>query len=163
MASLIEVKLREKAIANLNAEQASQTAQNLLEAIHQTPGWKAYEQALESARLAGEIQQVADAALRSEMLNYFTQTGDKKPTPGIEVRLFKRIQYDQQAAIDWARVNAPKLVETRLAKEFDKVAVQLGAPVEEVYEPRVVVATNLRGYLPPELLQVVPQEEAVNE
>jgi len=62
------------------------------------------------------------------------------------------LQYDPAAAIEWCRTNAPALIETKLTKNFEKVAEKLGAPVEVVNEARVVLAGNLNGYLPGDLM-----------
>lgn len=152
MASEVEVALRNLAIARHNKEKADAAVAATREAVEKTPEWAAYQAAADSSVLAAQAVAAMDAEMRNVLLNYYQQTGDKRPTPGASIQIHSRLQYDPAAAIEWCRTNAPALIETKLTKNFEKVAEKLGAPVEVVNEARVVLAGNLNGYLPGDLM-----------
>ena len=152
MATPIEEKLRTLAVAELLQAQAATRLTVAKEAALATPEAQTYQTLLDAQKTLTEAVSMADADVRREMMVYFQVTGDKKPTPGIEVQLRKKIVFDQDVVMDWLAVNAPTLIVHKIASGFEKVAVQLGAPVTVEYEPFVKLASNLRGYLPGELL-----------
>lgn len=159
MATALEERLRALAIAKLYSEQGADRFLSAQNALHTTQEWRVYQAELAAQRLLDDAVTMADALVRQEMMDYYLTTGDKKPTPGIEVQLRKKLVYDQRTVIEWLEVNAPKLIERKVAKGFDKVAETLGAPVTVDYEPFVKMATNLRGYLPSDLLVPIPEPE----
>lgn len=163
MATKVEEALRALAIARVNEERAASAAARLKAVVENTPEWKAYQEAQASAGVASATVAMMDAQMRDTLLEYFQETGDKKPTPGASIQIHTRLRYDPIAAIEWCKVNAPKLVETKLARNFDKVAEQMGAPVEVIAEPRVVLATNLNGYLPKEIMDEFIAESRAEE
>ena len=152
MATILEEKLRILAIAELLSEQAESKLVVAKDMALATPEAKAYQALVDAQRKLTDAVTIADADVRREMMVYFQATGDRKPTPGIEVQMRKKIMFNHDEVMDWLAVNAPKLIEHTIAKGFEKVAVQLGAPVKVEYEPFVKMASNLRGYLPGDLL-----------
>ena len=159
MATQLEVKLRDLAIARHLREEAELGVKAKEDALHQTLEWQALENEKAGMAAYSEAVTVADAAVREELTNYFTATGDKKPTPGAEVQMHKKLVYDQDEVMRWCENNAPMMVEHKLlVRKFEAVAEKLGAPVETTFEPRTVLATNLNGYLPDDMLAAIAEQ-----
>ena len=116
-------------------------------ALEQTPEWAVLQTAKDEESAARQTVSLAEDDLRAEVAHYYEQTSDKKPANGVEVKLFKKLVYDQDEALKWCSANAPALVEYKLAKEFDKVAEKMGAPVKVEMQPRVQIAGNLDEWL----------------
>ena len=78
----------------------------------------------------------------------YHETGNKNPAEGVSIKIFKLLRYDPDEALKWAMNHAPNLVVTSLdIKKFEKVATTLGAPVEEIEDPRVTIAKDLSALL----------------
>jgi hypothetical protein len=87
--------------------------------------------------------------VRCAAVESYLDTGDKAPAPGITIKTFSRLEYDQVAATNWCRGIMPGLL-TLDTKRFERMASQdmlPGAPVEIVKEPRATIATDLSSYL----------------
>lgn len=74
---------------------------------------------------------------------------DKRPAPGVSIRLMTRLTYDKDTALAWCRSNLPNAVITSLdSKAFDKVAkVMPLAFVSTGYEAVAVISTDLSAAL----------------
>lgn len=78
----------------------------------------------------------------------YHETGNKAPAEGVSIKIFKILRYDPDEAMTWAKHNAPHLVVESLdIKRFEKVATTLGAPVEEIEDPRVTISKDLSALL----------------
>ena len=71
------------------------------------------------AQARGAEQELAEqeSRLREMGLERFRETGDKKPGPGVEVKMFVEPRYDSAAALEWA-------TEHRIALALDKKAFE---------------------------------------
>lgn len=99
---------------------------------------------IEAAQTAQAALSDAEALLREEARREFERTGDKKPGPGVAIRLLKRPVYEDQAALSWAMEH--KLCLQLDRKAFEKVAVDLEfVGVRE--EAQVTIATDLAAAL----------------
>lgn len=164
MATVLEEKMRALAIARLVSEQAATIVSDKKLALQSLPEWQTYQEEVEKQKNADLLVIAADADVRQEMLNYYQNTGDKKPFPsGIEVKQYKHLTYDSATMLAWCEEHAPAMVEHKLAKKFDSIAEQLGAPVKVEYEPRVQIASDLRGFLPGDLLVASAEETNTQE
>lgn len=83
---------------------------------------------------------------REAALYAFAAEGDKHPWEGITIKVFKRLEYNVPLAKAWAAAHAPHLL-TLDIKAFEKVAVELGAPVKVLEEPQAQLASKLDAYL----------------
>jgi hypothetical protein len=81
-------------------------------------------------------------SLREATIAHYAETKDKNPLPGLTIKIFKKLVYDVKVAEEWARVKAPAVFKFNTSA-FEKVAVELGAPVTEEEEPRAQIATKL--------------------
>ena len=76
-----------------------------------------------------------EATIRAEAVEYFAATGEKKPVPGVAIKLFRVAVYDKGAARAWIRANAPALL-TPDWKAFEKTAADMGGPIAWKDDPR---------------------------
>ena len=92
----------------------------------------------------------AEAQARSAALAEYAASGERKPAPGIEIRLWQVVDFDEQAATDWCRVHAPNYL-TVDAKRFREAASTLvGAPLVVRAEPRASLRNaEIAAYLAP--------------
>ena len=75
----------------------------------------------------------------------YARTDNKKPAPGVEVKLFKRLDYDAGEALAWARSKQMCLVPEALnIAAFKKIAQATPLPFVFYHEePQVTIATKL--------------------
>jgi hypothetical protein len=163
MPTELEIALRELAIARTNKQIVANRALEKRAALESSPTYREWAEAAELAKAEDAAVLAADALVRQETLNAYVSTGDKHPMPGAEIKLRKYLNYDSDAAIAWCRTNAPALIETKLSRQFDKVAEKIGAPVEVQYEAQVALATNLNGYLPGDMLLAIAAPNSEDE
>ena len=100
---------------------------------------------LEGQAWLAELQKLhADTltALRGEAVRLYEETGNKRPAPGVGIRVYRHLRYDMQEAANWCWRNAPALLMLD-TKAFEKTAITLGAPVEEVEEVTAIIAKEL--------------------
>ena len=86
--------------------------------------------------------QEAEAFLRDLALDAYAETGDKAVAPGIGIRVLTLLDYDMQAALDWA-------MEHKIALQLDiptfkKIAKTSSLPFVTISEePQATIATEL--------------------
>ena len=93
------------------------------------------------ARGVGEQEE----AVRAAALAYYAATGAAKPTPGVEVRTFAVLDYDDAAALVWAKEKQMALIPEQLdARAFEKIASVTALDfVERREKSRALIATDL--------------------
>lgn len=121
-----------------------------------------YDAALENFRAIPEVAEIIEgiaklksdeaditADLKTHAVEHFGITGEKKLPFGIGIRVTKKVQYDSDEALAWARENAPDLL-TLDTKRFEK-AVKAGtftsAPAEVFEVPTGTIPSNLVPHL----------------
>lgn len=105
-----------------------------------------------------EAESAADADLRDEVLKvYAADLDNKKPLPGLEIKLWDVMDFDKAEAEVWARQNMPALLvldtsaykkvlkEVAASKVLSSVIIMPGVVRQE---PKVSVARDLSAYLP---------------
>lgn len=99
---------------------------------------------------AKAARESAEAAAKALGLAHFQLTGEKKPTPGLEVKERTTLTYADADALAWAKQTGIGIVpETFDRKALDKVAKATPLPfVTITTEPQVQLATDLTPYLP---------------
>lgn len=105
----------------------------------------------ENRELTAEINRISDSIATSEIVvrtvadEVYAANGEKKPAPGVEIKLFETISYDQQAAFAWAQQTKLALIPEQLdVKAFEKIAKATPLPfVTKGSEARVSIATDL--------------------
>lgn len=95
-----------------------------------------------AARVAAEERTAWEQAIRDEARMEFLRYGDKTPAPGVTIRLNKRLDYDPDRALVWAKESGQCLALDW--KAFEKQGNVQGLDfVEEVTDPTVCIATDL--------------------
>ena len=85
---------------------------------------------------------MAEAALREAAIIEYGETGNRKPTPGVEIKVFSTLQYDREAAMAWATKH--NLALTLDVKAFEAIARAQPLPiVRKVDEPKATLATDM--------------------
>lgn len=93
----------------------------------------------------------AEAAVRVAAIAEYEARGEKRPTPGVEVKVFSVLTYGADRALAWALEH--KIALTLDKKEFERL---MGKPearpewVTELTQPRAQIATDLARFVPPE-------------
>ena len=101
----------------------------------------------------------AEAELRAVALERFSATEDKAPAPGVSIRIQKRIQYDREQALAWAKAKfyapwstsigvAAGVALTLDTKAFEGLAKHdRTVPAQVIDEPQATIAKDLRAAL----------------
>lgn len=116
-------------------------------ALQAMPEYEHLERATETEKKAiGDVLK-AEAELKDTALELYKETKEKKPIDKVEVKIFKRLEYDPTEALAWCRTNAPSLLVVN-KKPFEKTAVEIGAPVKVSEEAKCTIGGDLSSYLP---------------
>ena len=127
-----------------------QTRNLLNENMRQTPEGKQYELICKDIDKLSEDLMNAETELKSASLAIYKETGEKKLIDKVEVKIYKRLEYDIAKVLTWCRSNAPTFL-TVDKKPFEKMALWssdgLGAPVQVIEEAKCTIGTDLSAYL----------------
>jgi len=91
----------------------------------------------------------AEKELKSVALAFYEYTGEKKPVEKVEVKIYKRLEYDPLKIETWCRTLAPYLLildKKTFEKKVDDFK-KAGAPVEILEEAKCTIGTDLSMYL----------------
>lgn len=78
---------------------------------------------LQEAKEASELMAVIEKNVRSTAEIVYSETGDKKPLPGVEIKIFKILEYDAAAALEWALEHKLAVIPESLdRKAFESIA-----------------------------------------
>lgn len=141
-----EIARRVAELAKLRRESAEHAERIRLarEAFERT-----YAVELLGARQAAAAVEIAETALRAVVAEHYATTQEKKPAPGIEVKLRRTLTYDREAAFAWGKSAKLAIIPERLDdKAFEKIARATPLPfVTYADEPMVTLATDLEKAL----------------
>jgi len=129
-------------------DKAKQREDDMQERLERTEQWISCVDAREGVKLQADQVERAEARVREIAGWRYATEKDTHPAEGVQVRLYTRLDYSEQQCLHWCEMNAPAMIERRLKKDFDKVAVSLGAPVQETENPRVFIARDISQYMP---------------
>jgi len=93
----------------------------------------------------------AETLAKQAALETYDETQDKRPLPGVEIKVFHKVYYNPKDALAWCRANAPNLLVLD-AKRFEKGIIDgtlldvPGAVAEIALEPRAQLASDLSEY-----------------
>jgi hypothetical protein len=93
--------------------------------------------------------QELDNEIRSAAVLEWEESGNKKPFPGIGIRVTKKFGYDFDKALEWSKENMPALL-TLDVKKFEKVLTvsePAGLSLNIDYVPIATIAKDLSMYL----------------
>ena len=143
--------LRLLALCRADAERARSESDSLADAARVTPEYRAFMEARTTQTMAETAVAAASEAVRVKAIEEFEDTREKRPAPGVQIREYRRCEYDQGQALAWCKAFAPTFVQEHVdARAFEKVAETLaeqGAPVRIVREAKATIAGDLRQYL----------------
>lgn len=110
----------------------------------------------ENAELIAEVEarenglKELDQSIRNEAVKLYAQNGNKKPHAAVGIRVYKRTEYNPDAALAWAREHRQDMIALD-SKLYDKVlksdARDPGMPGEVVEEPRATIAKDLSEFV----------------
>lgn len=100
---------------------------------------------LASVKDAKSTSSAADTALRAIALEAYKTTKEKKPTPGVEVKMRTIYTYDANKAFEWAREKKMALLPERLdVPAFEKIVTATKIDFVTIdEEPAVQIASDL--------------------
>jgi hypothetical protein len=127
-------------------------------ALHATPEYHFWLIRKGATDLAIEDVHRAEATVRIAAVETYFATLNKKPAPGVQIRLYREIDYDPVQLLTWCKTNAPTLVVESLKDGFLKAVEKLpGAPIDITDNPRPLIAADLSQYLTSEEKQKEPE------
>ena len=89
--------------------------------------------------------------LRLEALEVYEATGNKKPWPGVQIKMYTVVEFNEVEARNWCLEHADSFLKLDTTS-FKKTAENLvGAPVTITREPRISIASDLSQYLSGEI------------
>jgi hypothetical protein len=126
-----------------------------LEAYRATPEYVAWESLVDQQGSLASAIGALERKVHESTLAAFRETGEKAPTPGVSVKLYRQIRYDSAAALRWAKANMPVLIREVLdVKAFERAASAIDEATSGCwrieYDPRPQIAGDLSAYLPAE-------------
>ena len=118
--------------------------------------------AIAAAKQDAAAVDVAETALRAIVAAHYHATHEKKPAPGVEVKLRSNVHYNADEAFQWAKQAGVAILPERLdVKAFEKIAKASRLPFcYEVVEPLVTIATDLDKALAAVPAAIPASEEA---
>jgi hypothetical protein len=148
----LQDELARLAALRVEADKMKETGFVALAAYRALPEYVAWNAIVEQQGvIATEIGQ-AERMVHELTLAAFKETGDKAPAPGVSVKLYRRLKYGPELALQWARTAMPALIREVLdVKAFERVAQALGEEGDcwtTEYDPRPTIAGDLSAYLP---------------
>jgi vacuolar-type H+-ATPase subunit D/Vma8 len=93
----------------------------------------------------------AETLAKQEALAEYEVTQDKRPMAGVEIKVFKTVEYDEQAATVWCRMSAPTMLKLDV-KRFEKAvkdgvfAAEVSRIAQVIDEPRAQLGGDLSEY-----------------
>jgi len=129
-----------------NLEEWKLSQSSAKEELEKTPQNKCLQ---EISAIVGQVSEDlthAEEELKSASLTLYDETKEKKPIDKVEIKIYKRLEYDPTKILEWCKKNAQSLLIVN-KKPFEKTAVGIGAPVEVTEEAKCTIGTDLTVYL----------------
>lgn len=149
MISIFESNVIKLAIASKSASDAKAELDAMRQALEESDEWQRAQKRLDEAK---ELQDQLAEDIKAGALDEYATTGDKKPHPAVQVKLFSKLQYDEQQAYEYCLDSLPQALklDKRTFEQYAKGVAKVApvAFVETVFEPRAQIASDLSEYLP---------------
>ncbi len=147
--SALQDALRELAEARRQHEIAKGYAEEYSDRLLATT---LYQESVAAEKRAHDLWGAARDAMskvRELALDNFYATENSRPAEGVQVKLFSKVEYAPNLALDWCIAHATKYLQldTRAFEKAAPVLKDLGAPVTLTREPRVSIGTDLSAWL----------------
>lgn len=147
---MLEKELTKLAQLNKQLEIAEEAAEKEYLELTETPQFIAHQEAeAHTAEIKELISEVRDK-IGELTLQAYQETGEKKPVPGVGIRVYQKVQYDKENAFEWCRdnfVDALKL-DTRKLEKYLKAIKEIAPPewCEYYEEPKPTISSDLSVY-----------------
>ena len=139
--------LQELAQARMNLDSSTEDVAMRQTALENTTAYECLAAAKEWQRRDREEIDRLTFQVREAALAAYAEDGNKKPCPGIQIKLYSVVEFDEAEALAWCRDYGGSLLRLDM-KAFEKAAPALhGAPISITQEPRVTIARDLSEYL----------------
>lgn len=138
--------LKELAITRAALEQQKTWRKSMLEAVTETPEYKAVEES--EKNLATKVSEL-EAHVRQMAIENYANTKEKK-MPGVSIRILNKVSYDTKLAIAWCFYNLQDAIKLDAAK-FDKAAKAAALDtlnfVERYEETSAAIDSDLSAFI----------------
>jgi hypothetical protein len=141
--------LRELAIARADLQAAEDETNQLRDTYQEASEFVNYLIADGHLDMIKSTISLLEREVRTEALRAYEQ-GELPPPPGISIKIYHTVSYDNDEAQEWVREHAPALLTLDDAR-FKKAVLSnafTNAPAVVKDEPRAMIASNLSSYLP---------------
>lgn len=92
-----------------------------------------------------DVDELTDQ-VRAEALAAFQETGNKQPWPGVQIKMYSKIEFSEEEARAWCFDYAGSLLKLD-TRAFQRAAPALpDAPITITKEPRATIASDLSMY-----------------
>jgi hypothetical protein len=98
---------------------------------------------LEALSLHRAMVDYTEAQLRDAALAAYQETGERRPVPGVEVKVYQKLSYDESDALGWAKLHGIAVTLDKRAFEKIAKAQQIPGIVEYSEEPKATIAQDL--------------------
>lgn len=128
-------------------EDAQEAEAHHYERMLETMPGKEWQEARDTVEVVRAKMKAVDDELRQLVVEHFIETGEKHILPGIGIREYTRVQYDEDEAREWCKVNLPdalKLDKRKFEKYVKAVSEMSPVPVAQVdKEPTATISSDL--------------------
>ena len=148
---MLQDKLKELAEANLRLANLKEQRECVEEERQKSPWYAQMQSILEDMALETETVDALRSEINALTIDDYLQTGNKKPAPGVGIRINTSLLYDSGRAFDYCVANLTeaivldKKVFEKYAKGVSEVKPLDFVTIEE--KPTATIASDLTEYL----------------
>ena len=147
----LESKLAELAKARADADELRALAANTKALLEASILHVAWTDAQAEYKHLVDVATDLETQVRDLAFQRWTETDNKKPAPGVEIKVFKEIYYQATVALEYAKESLPAALQlnAKAFEAFAKAMIKAGTAakelpfVDEYEEPRVQIAKDL--------------------
>ena len=148
---MLQDKLKELAKKNRRVEEMQDLISLTMELLEQTQEWQDYQTTKEKFEEVKQEIEDLRAEINDLTLDEYEKTGNKKPVSGVSIRIYKKVDYEDEIAFEWCMNHlqpALKIDKTKLEKHL-KAIEETAPPNWCVYyeEPKPTIASDLKEYI----------------
>ena len=147
---MLEQELARLARLDKQLQIAEEAEQKEYLELTETPQFIAHQEAQAHTSEIKELISETRDKVNDLTLQAYQETGNKKPAAGVAIRVYQKVQYDEDNAFEWCKVHlntALKIDKRKLEKHLK--AIRETAPPEwcEYYEePKPTISSDLSEY-----------------
>jgi hypothetical protein len=139
-------------LLRIEVSEVSESVEEKADAYMQTDAYKAYQDELsKSVELGSRIVDL-EKEIRQRSLDEFNLLLNKHPFTGIEIKMRKKVAYEDKSALEFCRKqNVALKIDKTAFERYAKAVAEAGQPIDFVSiteEPQVQISSDLSDYLP---------------